>query len=85
MGFNIGDKLRIKEFREEYINQGPGFTGPMKALCGEVFTVTEQIGHIVRYKGWQWYSDWLELVEEAIAEEEFDIDPTAFESILKFS
>lgn len=85
MGFNIGDKVRIKEFRKEYKNQGPGFTGPMEKLCGEVFTVTEKTGHIVRYKGWQWYSDWLELVEEAIAEEVFDIDSTAFESILKIS
>ena len=85
MGFQIGDKLRIKEFREEYKNQGPGFTDPMKAHCGEVFTVTKKIGDIVIYKYWQWHSDWLELVEEAITEEEFDIDPTAFESILKFS
>lgn len=85
MGFNIGDKVRIKEFRKEYINQGPGFTDLMKAHCGEVFTVTEQTGNIVRYKGWQWDSDWLELVEEATTEEVFDIDSTAFESILKIS
>lgn len=84
--FKVGDRVRIREFREEYRNQSPGFMGGMKELCGVEFTIDEMVGYSgwVLYKGWKWHEDWLEFVED---EEEFDadIDPDIFDTVLLFT
>lgn len=84
--FKVGDRVRIREFREEYRNQSPGFMGAMKELCGVEFTIDEMAGYNgwVCYKGWKWHEDWLEFVED---EEEFDadIDPDIFDTVLLFT
>lgn len=79
--FNIGDFVRIREFRDEYKNQSPGFIVNMKELCGQEFVISqiqEESGWI-RYNGWSWHEDWLEPVE---VEEETDIDVEVFDSVL---
>lgn len=82
MKFRVGDKVRIREFREAYRDQSPGFMDSMKKLCGNEFVVDEIISGHIYYNGWKWHEDWLELIED---EEEFDIDPDAFESVLLFA
>ena len=83
IGLNIGDKVRIREFKEEYRDQSPGFLGLMRDLCGEEFVITDTtMNGWVIYKDWKWHKDWLELVEPTVVEEEFDIDPDAFEAML---
>ena len=79
--FNTGDKVRIREFQEEFNGQSPGFTPAMRDLCGEVFVIKEISYGYVYHGVWRWNDDWLELVEE---EEEFDadIDVAAFEAII---
>ena len=80
MRFSVGDKVRIREFREEYRNQAPAFVVQMEQLCGEEFVIDrEYIGHIIQYKGWAWHEDWLEFAEE---EAEEDVDFAAFEAVL---
>ena len=81
MKFRVGDKVRIREFREAYRYQDPMFVESMKKLCGNEFVVDEIISGYIYYKGCKWHEDWLEFVED---EEEFDIDPDAFESVLLF-
>lgn len=79
--FNIGDFVRIREFRDEYKDQSPGFIFNMKELCGQEFVISEiqkERGWI-RYNGWSWHEDWLEPVE---VEEETDIDVEVFDSVL---
>jgi hypothetical protein len=83
--FGIGDRVRIREFREEYLHQGPGFADEMKNLCGEEFVIypenLDMFYSYIRYKDWSWDDDWLELVERE-EEFDFDIDQTEIEAIL---
>lgn len=85
MKFNRGDKVRIAPFRQEFhrTENSPGYLDVMKALCGDEFVIVDIVGenNWVKYGGWSWSQEWLELVEE---EEEwtFDIDQAAFDAVL---
>lgn len=82
--FKVGDRVRIKEYRKEWSAQSPTFVTPsMSRYCGEECTITKIKGRYVEIHSWLWNDDWLELVEEAIAEEESDIDPDAFEAFFE--
>lgn len=83
--FKVGDRVRIREFREEYRDQAPSFVSEMEELCGTEFTIDEIFDRgWISYGGWSWNEDWLELVED---EEEFDtdIDPNIFDTVLLFT
>lgn len=84
MKFKVGDKVRIREFKDEYRYQGPGFIPEMQPFCGEEFFIENVSGNNIEYKGWSWYGEWLELVEEIEEEEEplWEINPEDFEAIL---
>lgn len=82
--FKIGDRVYIREFKDEYRYQGPGFIPEMQPFCGEEFVIDKISGNLIQYKGWSWLEDWLELVEEIEEEEEplWEINPKDFEAIL---
>lgn len=65
--FKIGDKVRIKGRNLcEDKNDRPCFVKSMDKHCGHTFTVTEvhlKYGYI-RYQGWNYHPDWIELVED---------------------
>lgn len=80
--FNIGDKVRIKPFREGYRAQPPAFTRHMEHLCGREFVVEEFRVNYVKYEDYVWHDDWLEPIEDIEEEAEEDIDAVDFESII---
>lgn len=78
MGFEVGDRVRIRQFQEEWRNQDPGFTYEMEEYCGKEFIIDSKYKY-VSYEGWVWHDDWLEPAEE---EAEDDVDLAEFEAVI---
>ena len=55
MRFKIGDKVRIRPYKEEYQYQSPLFCYPRKDYCGEDFFIGDFAANgDILYKGWRW-------------------------------